>query len=57
MEFVTAGGVPPCPTLEIGAGTGTNAIWMAEQGFDVLGIDVSMLCLDARRFQTGNLNG
>lgn len=27
------------PTLEIGAGTGTNAIWMAERGIDVLGVD------------------
>jgi SAM-dependent methyltransferase len=41
VEFVTSGRVRPGPTLEIGAGTGTNAIWMAERGFDVLGVDVS----------------
>jgi SAM-dependent methyltransferase len=27
--------------LEVGCGTGTNCIWLAEQGFEVLGIDVS----------------
>jgi SAM-dependent methyltransferase len=46
VEFVSSGAVAPCPTLEIGAGTGTNAIWMAEHGFDVLGIDVSPLAVE-----------
>ncbi|HEX5433578.1 MAG TPA: class I SAM-dependent methyltransferase [Candidatus Angelobacter sp.] len=46
VDFVTAGGVPPCPTLEIGAGTGTNAIWMAERGFDVLGVDISPIAVE-----------
>ena len=46
VEFVTSGAVTPSPTLEIGAGTGTNAIWMAERGFDVLGIDVSPLAVE-----------
>jgi SAM-dependent methyltransferase len=46
VEFVTSGGVPPAPTLEIGAGTGTNAIWLAEHGFDVLGVDVSPLAVE-----------
>ena len=36
----------PSPALEIGAGTGTNAIWMAEHGFDVLGVDVSPLAVE-----------
>ena len=46
VEFVTSGGAMPGPTLEIGAGTGTNAIWMAERGFDVLGVDVSPLATE-----------
>ena len=46
VEFVSSGGVAPAPTLEIGAGTGTNAIWLAERGFDVLGIDVSPLAVE-----------
>jgi len=46
VEFVTSGAVTPSPTLEIGAGTGTNAIWMAERGFEVLGVDVSPLAVE-----------
>ncbi len=46
VEFVTSGAVTPGATLEIGAGTGTNAIWMAERGFDVLGVDVSPLAVE-----------
>lgn len=33
--------VAPCPTLEIGAGTGTDAIWLVQQGFNVTAIDKS----------------
>src|ERR1700743_2161222 len=43
VECVASSGAKPGPTLEIGAGTGTNAIWMAERGFDVLEVDVSPL--------------
>ncbi|MGH9615752.1 MAG: class I SAM-dependent methyltransferase [Acidobacteriaceae bacterium] len=46
VEFVASGRVRQGPTLEIGAGTGTNAIWMAERGFDVLGVDVSPLAVE-----------
>ncbi|MGH9586099.1 MAG: class I SAM-dependent methyltransferase [Acidobacteriaceae bacterium] len=46
VEFVASGRVKPGPTLEIGAGTGTNAIWMAERGFDVFGIDVSPVAVE-----------
>jgi SAM-dependent methyltransferase len=46
VEFVTSGGVAPTLTLEIGVGTGTNAIWLAERGFDVLGVDVSPLAVE-----------
>lgn len=49
VEFVTSGAVTPCPTLEIGAGTGTNAIWMADRGFDVLGVDISPLAVERAR--------
>lgn len=46
VEFVILGGVAPTRTLEIGAGTGTNAIWLAQRGFDVLGVDVSPLAIE-----------
>ncbi|HTF68382.1 MAG TPA: class I SAM-dependent methyltransferase, partial [Edaphobacter sp.] len=49
VEFVTSDAVTPCPALEIGAGTGTNAIWMAERNFDVLGVDVAPLAVERAR--------
>src|ERR1700758_4908745 len=49
VEFVSSGAVTAGPTLEIGLGTGTNAIWMAERGFDVFGVDVSPLAVERAR--------
>jgi SAM-dependent methyltransferase len=49
VEFVNAGGVGPSLTLEVGAGTRTNTIWLAEHGFDVLGVDVSSLAVEKAR--------
>jgi SAM-dependent methyltransferase len=46
VEFVTSGRVQPTLTLEIGAGTGTNSLWLAERGFDVLGIDIAPLAVE-----------
>jgi SAM-dependent methyltransferase len=46
VEFVTSGRIQPTRTLEIGAGTGTNAIWLAKRGFEVLGIDVAPLAVE-----------
>lgn len=43
VEFVNSNVVAPSAALEIGVGTGTNAIWMAERGFDVLGVDIAPL--------------
>jgi SAM-dependent methyltransferase len=46
VEFVTLGRVRPARTLEIGAGTGTNTLWLAERGFEVLGVDVAPLAVE-----------
>ena len=46
VEFISSAGVAPGRTLEIGAGTGTNAIWLAERGFDVLGVDISPVAVE-----------
>ena len=46
VEFVASGRIRATRTLEIGAGTGTNSIYLAECGFDVLGIDVAPLAIE-----------
>jgi SAM-dependent methyltransferase len=40
---------PPVAALEVGCGTGTNALWLAAHGFDVLGVDESPLAIDRSR--------
>jgi SAM-dependent methyltransferase len=41
--------VAPCRAIELGCGTGKSAVWLAEQGFDVLGVDLSRLAIQRAR--------
>ncbi len=41
--------IAPCRVLELGCGTGTNAIWLARQGFTVTAVDCSELALEEAR--------
>lgn len=53
VELVDAGVLQPGRVLEIGSGTGTNALWLAARGFDVHGIDVSPLAVEQARTKAG----
>src|SRR5262245_55172693 len=39
----------PCRTMELGCGTGTNAVWLAQQGFEVTAIDISPTAIERAR--------
>jgi SAM-dependent methyltransferase len=41
--------VTPCKTLEVGCGTGTNAIYLAQAGFDVTATDFAPLAIEKAR--------
>ena len=41
--------IKPCHVLEIGCGTGTNAIFLAKRGFAVTAVDVSALAVEEAR--------
>jgi SAM-dependent methyltransferase len=45
--------IKPCRALELGCGTGTNAIWLARQGFRVTAMDLSETALDQAREKDG----
>jgi len=47
-------GIPPGRALELGCGTGTNSIWLAQQGFDVTGVDISPLALEQARHKAAS---
>ncbi|MBL9123051.1 MAG: methyltransferase domain-containing protein [Planctomycetaceae bacterium] len=46
QRVVGAHAIRPGRALDIGCGTGTNSIWLAQQGFDVVGIDVAPLAVE-----------
>ena len=46
VELCEAGRLPPGRALEIGSGTGTNARYLASQGYDVSAVDVSGAAID-----------
>jgi len=53
MEVVKSTPVEPCRALELGCGTGTNAIWLARQGFTVTALDLSETALGLARKKEG----
>jgi methyl halide transferase len=46
VAALKSGAIAPGRTLEIGCGTGTNALWLAGRGFDVVAVDLSPLAID-----------
>jgi SAM-dependent methyltransferase len=46
QRVVTQSAIQPCRALEIGCGTGTNCVWLAQQGFTVTGVDVAPLAIE-----------
>jgi SAM-dependent methyltransferase len=53
VELVRERGLAPGRALDVGSGTGTNAIWLAAQGFDVLGVDVSARAVELANAKLG----
>jgi SAM-dependent methyltransferase len=49
VELVESGQVPPGRALDIGCGTGTNAVFLAQHGFEVVGTDVAWLAIRRAR--------
>jgi SAM-dependent methyltransferase len=48
-QAVTTIPIAPCRALELGCGTGTNAIWLAQQGFTVTAMDLAETALGRAR--------
>lgn len=46
VETVENWPIKPCKTLEMGCGTGVDAIWLASQHFDVTACDASEIAID-----------
>jgi SAM-dependent methyltransferase len=57
QRVVSRNTIQPCRALEIGCGTGTNCVWLAQQGFEVTGVDVAPLAVERaeKRAQAANV--
>ncbi|MGA8258988.1 MAG: class I SAM-dependent methyltransferase, partial [Arenicellales bacterium] len=49
VKLVGSGAVAQGRALEVGCGTGTNALWLARHGFAVVGIDVAPAAVENAR--------
>jgi len=47
LDFVA--GTPAGRAVDLGCGTGTNAVYLAQHGWDVVGVDFSSLAVDRAR--------
>lgn len=51
VELVQSGKIRPCKTIDLGCGAGNYAIYLAERGFEVIGVDSSPTVI---KIATGN---
>jgi methyl halide transferase len=56
IHTVTTTPIKPCKALEIGCGTGDNAIWLSQQNFHVLAIDISEIAIEKAKEKASKAN-
>jgi len=49
VELVRTGELKKSTTLDVGCGTGENALFLAEKGFSTVGVDLSTRAIDAAK--------
>ena len=49
QRVIAEAAIAPCRAIDLGCGTGTNAVWLAQQGFDVTAVDVSPRAVEMAR--------
>jgi len=49
VRLVESGRLGPCRAIDMGCGAGDNVIYLAQQGFEVTGVDISPLAISKAR--------
>jgi SAM-dependent methyltransferase len=49
VGLVESGRIRPCRTIDLGCGAGANAIYLAQNGFEVTGVDYAVAAIDKAR--------
>jgi SAM-dependent methyltransferase len=57
VALVEAGRLPAGRALDVGCGTGTNALYLASRGWDVVGIDIAPLAIERAAASGGSTRG
>ncbi len=55
IEVVSRHTINPCRVLDVGCGTGENAIWLAQQGFDVVACDLSSTAIQRAKAKLSSI--
>ncbi len=48
-QFISEYSIKPCSVLELGTGTASDAVWLAQKGVNVTAVDVSSTAVDMAR--------
>jgi methyl halide transferase len=56
VDVVNQRPVASCRALDIGCGTGDNSIWLAQNGFRVIGTDTSDIAIDKAKVKASDLD-
>ena len=46
VELVEAGRIKPCKAIDLGSGTASNVVFLAQRGFDVTGVDFAVAAVE-----------
>jgi SAM-dependent methyltransferase len=52
VEFVESGRIEPCRAIDLGCGTGRNALFLAQKAFEVTGVDYASSAIEKARQKT-----
>jgi SAM-dependent methyltransferase len=54
VNLVESGRIQPCRAIDLGCGTGSNAIYLAQRGFDVTGVDFASAAIAKARHRAAD---
>ncbi|MBI2917490.1 MAG: methyltransferase domain-containing protein [Chloroflexi bacterium] len=57
VQLVESGRIPPCRTIDLGCGTGDNAVFLAQHGFEVTGVDYAPSSIAKAKRKAGAASG
>lgn len=49
VRLIASGRIRPCRAIDLGCGTGANAIYLAQRGFDATGVDYAAAAIEKAR--------